>query len=178
MKFGLRWALPLVQVLLAVGLLVMAHGQQRKELGADSSWFKSAWDYSPPARDAAYVINFPALVISRPVAALLRMDPPWGDVPFLAAIALLWYWIGAGLDRRLGLLAPAGPPGLFLRVVYCIAFLGAISLVAVLIWTKLAGSTGLGLRVVVPSVAWSVGLAIYFGKRVLGSPPVIPRPLS
>lgn len=89
-----RYVLPVANTAVAWALLFIA-AQQRRRAG-----FVSAWDYVPPAKQIAYMINFPAVLAWSAIQQLLPYERPIRDVGFLVSTFTFWYLIGAGAFRR------------------------------------------------------------------------------
>src|SRR6267154_5051167 len=94
-------------VLLALGLLIVGHFQERnhqiemEQQRVKTGWeLRTEWDYMPRARIWLLTINSPPSLLSPPFVALaakLRLAP---QLPFLLAVGFFLYWIGSLLDRR------------------------------------------------------------------------------
>ena len=99
-------SLPVVQVLLALGLLIVGHSQERAhqvelERKVRPGWeLKTEWDYMPGAMIWLLTINSPPSLLSMPFVALVAKFKFAPQFVFLLAVALFWYWIGSMLDKR------------------------------------------------------------------------------
>lgn len=112
-----RWVLALLQFVAAVAALVYAPHQYKAlphPIGDDFMLVGHRMAWPPPVLRMSYAVNFPALAASIPVRYA-----PWSDNPviyhrqnpfiwvsvedcvFLLGVGLLWYWMGAKLDRGL-----------------------------------------------------------------------------
>ena len=89
-RVKLKYALPLVQMVLAVGLLV-----------SDHFWLRTAMRRADmPGQSPAFTL---LVSINAPVAlarafVFRRLPDQWDKVTFTAAIGLLWYWVALNLD--------------------------------------------------------------------------------
>ena len=115
-RFRWRYTLPLLQVAAAVAAFLYAPTQYRSgrhAIGDDSGLRIWRATYPPPVTRIAYSMSFPALAAIVP----LRFAPSWAvptldlvrekpliildadDLRFFAAVGVLWFWIGAKIDR-------------------------------------------------------------------------------
>lgn len=101
-----RMSLAAGQVLLALGLLIVGHSQERAHRAelqrqVRPGWeFRTEWDYMPRARIWLLAINSPPSLLSIPFVALVAKFKFAPQFVFLLAVALFWYWIGSMLDKR------------------------------------------------------------------------------
>jgi len=100
-----RYRLPIVQVALAVGLLIVAGEQQKRYYGwffkVHPNAFEIDYAYNPPARLIALLICGPGILVPRGTAPY---DP---DQHFFQGCSLLfvgvfWFWIGIVVERKSG----------------------------------------------------------------------------
>jgi hypothetical protein len=160
-----RWPLAVVQVLLALGLLIVGHIQEQAhraelEQKVRSGWeLKMEWDYLPGAKIWLLTIDSPPSLLSVPFVASvakLRFAPQF---VFLLAVALFWYWIGSRLDKRPRPLRAGGVPwSQVVGLICCTILLGV----------GVRGFFTGGLPVIVhfSEVLWSLILAFYFAKEL------------
>lgn len=92
MRPKLRYALPLLQVLLAVALLVWSERWERAHIRQDMPGF-------PPAFIPLAAINFPLVMLR----TLMSRHFPflwgrWGDVALVIAIGVFWYWMSLNIE--------------------------------------------------------------------------------
>jgi hypothetical protein len=115
--FSWRWVLPLLQIAVATAALVYAPSEwkARPHLIGDCTGVGRRATWPPPVLRMSYAVNFPALAASIPVrfapwsgnpVIYHRQNPfIWvsvDDSVFLLGVGLLWYWLGAKLDRGFG----------------------------------------------------------------------------
>lgn len=111
----IRWRIvfPVVQILIAFYMLWATdtmHHLMFVGLGYNSSETQKnlnevhlgPWDQYDPLLDLSISMNFPALTIALPAVALGVRRPPLTWIVYLLGVGIFWYWIGLGLDRRLG----------------------------------------------------------------------------
>jgi hypothetical protein len=126
------------------------------------------WDSHEPEFYLALGINAPAVLPALPVAAMLRGRPLAGLGVFLVSLVALWYWVGLGIDRRLGAGSrplPKTPSGIF-RVACTVAFLVCIAALILGVY-GISEAFFLHVRLFYGAFSvWSLVFAIYFGQRL------------
>ena len=100
MRPKLRYALPLLQVLLAVALLVWAERWERAHMRQDMPGI-------PPPDTLLTAINFPLAMPRALVFRYFSLHRPlllpylwgwWGDIALVAAIWMFWYWVSLNIE--------------------------------------------------------------------------------
>jgi hypothetical protein len=90
MRLKLKYMLPLVQTLVAVGLLVWTNRWERALMRINDM------PGTPPSFALLIAINAP---LAMPRALAFRFLPGWwDDITLVVAIALLWYWVALNLE--------------------------------------------------------------------------------
>ena len=160
-----KWSLAVMQVLLASGLLVVGHIQERThraslERNARPWELKAEWDYMPSARICLLTINSPPSLVSMPFVALVAKFKFAPRFVFLLTVALFWYWIGSMLDKRA---KPVGPVkgARWIRVagLFCCVILFGIGVRGFF-------TGGLPAIIEVSDVLWSLILGFHFAKEL------------
>lgn len=106
MRFSWRKFLPIVNGLLAVGLLALGNFQMKQNLTEiREKGIAAEYDYIAPAQVWLMVIDAPAFVLSLPFTVLPMKSRFAAQTGFVVAVILLWYWIGRQIDERTGHLA-------------------------------------------------------------------------
>jgi len=100
MRPKLRYALPILQVLLAVALLVWGERWERAHMRQDMPGV-------PPAFNLLIAISFPLAVPRTLVIRYFFLHRPlllpylwvrWGDIALVTAIGMLWYWVSLNIE--------------------------------------------------------------------------------
>ena len=100
MRPKLRYALPLLQVLLAVALLVWTERWERALMGQDMSGV-------PPPFILLIAINFPLAIPRTLMFRYFSLHRPlllpylwgrWGDIALVTAIGMFWYWVSLNIE--------------------------------------------------------------------------------
>src|ERR1700736_2986169 len=100
-----RMSLAAGHALLALGLLIVGHFQERAhraelERQVRPGWeLKAEWDYMPRARIWLLTINSPPSLLSAPFVKLVAKFKFAPQLVFLSAVGFFWYWIGSMLDK-------------------------------------------------------------------------------
>ncbi len=186
-----RWILPPLQVAIAVALFFYAPYQFRmgieklqsqygSKLQLSDAYYPEHWP--APAQCISQGVNFPAFVLTTPLNFAWFSNLSlyaWGvkgggftldvgDVVYFAWVAVLWFWLGYMLDHRLKPGNRAQRPGwrwsfITGKVVGLLFSLAAGALAIEIVrhpWTPCRSVGACG-------VAWSIGLGIYFGSRLV-----------
>lgn len=182
-----RRVLPIAQILLAVALLAMGRANEDAFYAELKSRRPASppgemviqfdppivWDHGDPMISLAIAMNLPAVVLSLPVLYIfgdLKSTPAFvlTIAVFLVCVHLLWYWIGRGLDRRLGSLRrpPSRRRSRVLTTARWAGFLGCIGL-AILGCYEVATAIFFFVRIfAVGFVVWGTAFAVYLGRMV------------
>ena len=102
-KLRFRIILPLVQLLIALGLVWMSGDEHPAQRGLEY--------WVPPAWLLCRALNAPALVFDSLASALVQEHGPswlpetlqsrnWGEIPFLIGVIVVWYFVGRAWDTR------------------------------------------------------------------------------
>lgn len=161
MRLKLKYALPLAQMILAVGLLRCSH-----------FWFMAQAkisDMPGPAPAFTLLVSINAPVAMARAFLYRHLPPAWDEVTFILAIGLLWYWVASSILRwkeRRSLVMFAWPP---LRI---FGDLLMIANGAFLGWLYIVHGLGfLTWRWFVPSSAffamWSLSLIVFFTVDII-----------
>jgi hypothetical protein len=161
-----------MQVLLALGLLIVGHIQERAhraelERKARPGWeLRTEWDYMPGARIWLLTINSPPSLLSMPFVASVAKFKFAPQFVFLLAVALFWYWIGSMLDKRVkrasvpaSVRARRGVPSIQVAGLLCCAILFGIGVRGFF-------TGGLPVIIHISDVLWSLVLGLYFAKEL------------
>ncbi len=101
MNFTWRKVLPILNVIVAVGLLTAGHFQSEQHLAAmRQKGVVAEYDYIAPAQLWVTVIDAPAFVLSLPFYVLPRNSRVVSQAVFIVAVAAFWYSFGTILDKR------------------------------------------------------------------------------
>lgn len=149
---------------LATGLLLLGQAQREALLSKTGAF--TVWDYTPPARQLAYVLNAPALLPVVVLQPVLPAQPLVWDLIFVAACGLFWYWAGRRIDIRLGR-SSIGEERKKSRTPLLLGFVissGAVVATGIGIFTLV----GLSLVIRLCLLLWSIGFALYFGRELWG----------
>jgi len=183
-----RRVLPITQILLAVTLIGISRAREdafyaeirsrRPEPPPpreDAIQFDPVvvWDHGDPLSSLVMAINLPAVIATAPLLLVLG-DAKHGAalvaglVALLFCIAILWYWIGRGLDRRFGSVGRPAPRKKRRRVMIAkwVGFLGGIG---VAIFGCYGVTTAIFFFVQIFAagfVVWGAAFAVYFGRMV------------
>jgi len=193
-RIAFRWVLPILQIALAAGLLLLGDAQlrtvraQAEERAAAkvprihtgpsagkvvSGDLYSMWDgYTPPATQICVALNLPSFLISIPLALALASffpEQPWVFyVAYGIGIVVFWTWVGFWVDRQRGLLraSPERPPTIKQRV---LAWLGMVALACSALLLAAAflwdGYSGHH-HIRISLVAWLTIAAVFLGLRL------------
>jgi uncharacterized membrane protein len=151
-----RWrvALPIGNLLLAVCLLLLGHYQRRdvsQERSETGEWTPTHEVHLAPGTQVAYAINFPALMVARPLKMVGQASVVGG---FLFALVILWYVVGRILDS--GASRPTDKS-------MAIAALSTIGVLASVVGIWFAWRA-VGMHYLIPplgALVWSVALGAY-----------------
>jgi len=152
-----RFILPVGNAILAGSLLLIGHYQQRSSssesavTASKSEWTPAVAPHLAPGTQVAYAINFPALLLVRPLKAVGQTPLVGG---FVVALTILWYVIGRMVE--------SGVP----RLGHKSTAIAALSLIGFL---AAAGGVwfawrAIGMHYVIPplgALLWSVALGAY-----------------
>ncbi len=103
-----------------------------------------------------------------------------GEILYLAAVAILWYWVGRSFDQRKGLEVPASQGIKILKTVFCFLMMAwGLFLLFVSLWTLRAEVSFArsyffrldGFVIAALFLAWSLILLILAGRRLAGRIP-------
>jgi hypothetical protein len=107
MKLTWRKVLPVLNLIVAIGLLTTGHFQSERHRAAmRQNGVVAEYDYIAPTQVCLTVIDAPAFVLSLPFDLLLKKSRFASQAVFIVVVAAFWYWIGSRLDKRRGNLAP------------------------------------------------------------------------
>jgi hypothetical protein len=167
-----RTSLAAGQVLIALGLLIAGHFQERAhrtdmQQKVRAGWeLKTEWDYMPRARIWLLTINSPPSLLSAPLIALVAKFRLASQLVFLLAVGFFWYWIGSLLDKRTTRTSMPASPGAGggPRWVSVLALLGCLILLGIGVQGFLTG--GLPVIIHLSDVLWSFILGFYFTKQL------------
>jgi hypothetical protein len=160
-----------MQVLLALGLLIVGHIQQRAhraelERNVRPGWeLRTELDYIPRAKIWLLTINSPPSLLSMPFVALVAKFKFAPQFVFLLAVALFWYWIGSMLDKR----AKPAPVPASVRARRGVPWIQASGLLCcvVLFGIGVLGFfSGVPVIICLSDVLWSLILGFYFAKEL------------
>jgi len=167
-----RWSLAVVQVLLALGLLIVGHLQERAHHTELERRVEPGWqligelDYIPRAKIWLLTINSPPSLLSMPFIALVAKLKFAPQFVFLLAVTVFWYWIGSMLDKRA---KPARVPASVRarRGALWMQVAGLLCCVILFGFGVVGFFTG-GMPVIVrlSDVLWSLVLGFYFAKKL------------
>jgi hypothetical protein len=152
-----QFILPAGNVVLATCLLILGHYQQRTLssksylTAAGSEWIPTPPPHLAPGTQVAYAINFPALMVARPLKAVGQAPLVGG---FVFAIVILWYVIGRMVDS--GVPRPSHK-SMTIAALSLVGFLAA----AVGVW---CAWRAIGMHYVIPplgALLWSLALGAY-----------------
>jgi len=164
--------LPIAQVLIAGFLLYLgdlqdANFPETSFAGGLAGWnVRAVWDYTPPAHNLFFCIDFPAVVLAAPILALMPEKGPLSRALLVMVVFLFWWWIGSGLDRRTGNLPPKVLRATRLRVgAWALGFLVSAGFAAVGI-SVLLHPGAMAILVPIAIVAWALFFMWHFGWKV------------
>ena len=167
-----RWFLAIGQVVVALGLLIVGHLQERAhhaelERNVEPGWqLMGELDYIPGAKIWLLTINSPPSLLSMPFVALVAKFKFAPQFVFLLAVGLFWYWIGSVLDKRAkpasvsaSVRAGRGAPWMQVAGLLCCVILFGIGVVGFF-------TGGMPVIVRLSDVLWSLVLGFYFAKEL------------
>jgi hypothetical protein len=167
-----RSSLAAGHVLLAVGLLIVGHFQERAhriemEQGVRTGWeLRTEWDYMPRARIWLLAIDSPPSLLSLPFIALVAKFRLASQLVFLLAVGFFWYWIGNLLEKRANLALIPAPVkvGEGSRWIQVVGLLGCVTLLGIGVRGFFTG--GLPIIIHLSDIMWSFILGFYFTKQL------------
>lgn len=167
-QMSARTLLPVVLVAMTAGLLLLGSSQESKyysEVSTTTGWeLRVVWDYIPPARGYAYLLNFPAAILSLPARAIFGSHSILADAVFLGCVGLLWWWIGLHFDRRLGFLPKrTRSPNVRMLVLMWLGLASSLVFLLAGVNTVAFGNSALGVLPLLGALLWSCLLTVYFG---------------
>ncbi len=168
MRPKLRYALPLLQVILAVALLVWAERWEIAHMRQDMPGV-------PPAFILLSVINFPVAMLRGLVIRILSLLRPlllpylwgrWGDIALVAAIGMFWFWVSLNIEcwhqsRRVFMFSWRP-----LRIAGDTIAVGVGVTWPFVYWHqgRPAPLSSVELLLFVPCLLWSAALILFFGR--------------
>jgi len=168
-----RRSLAAGHVVLALGLLIVGHFQERdhriemEQQRVKTGWeLRTEWDYMPRARIWLLTINSPPSLLSLPVVALVAKFRLAAQLAFLLAVGFFWYWIGSLLDKpeNLTSMPPSVEAGGGPRWIQVVGLLGCVTLLGIGVHGLFTG--GLPIIIHLSDVLWSFILGFYFTKQL------------
>lgn len=171
-RFPWRWVLSALQVALAITLLIGVHVEESKHEAqlkqlkaqqANTDWqFMGEIDYMPRAYSLLIIVDFPVLVASAPMAAVVKSGLV-ARVFFVLLVALFWYWVGRGLERRWN--EQAIPLKLPLKYRLAGNATGLVISGSVLLAILWLGSGAPSLLVYGATIGWPAGFMAFFAGK-------------
>jgi hypothetical protein len=168
-----RRSLAVGHVLLALGLLIVDHFQEREhrlemeqQRGKTGSELRTEWDYMPRARIWLLTIDSPPSLLALPFIALLAKFRLAPQLAFLLAVGFFWYWIGSLLDHRLGRnptpasVGTGGGPWW----IQLVGLVGCVTLLGIGVHGLFTGASPTVIDL--SNVLWALILGFYFASRL------------
>jgi hypothetical protein len=171
MKF-LSWRRSLAagQVLLALGLLIVGHFEERahrieREQQVRLGWeLRTEWDYMPRARIWLLTIDSPPSLLALPFIALVAKFRLPSQLAFLLAVGFFWYWIGSLLDKRANTASMPTSERARPRWIQAVGLLACVTLLGIGVHGLFTG--GLPIIIHLSDVLWSLVLGFYFVRQL------------
>ena len=169
-RFPWRWVLSALQVALAITLLIGLQVEKNKhEAQLKAQWTNNGWhlmgefDYVPRSFNLLIIADFPVLVASAPMAAVIKSSLVV-RLLFVLLVSFFWYWVGRGIERRWN--EKAITPKLPLKYRLAGNVTGFVVSGSVLATVLLSGSGTPSLLVYGATIVWSAGFTGFFALKL------------